>query len=118
MDEKGQPKVLSFRVPSLAQSSIYHDSAVLEQSFVAESSLRRWEECNTKLVSWGPLQQVDRLNAQNRQRVVTALMFIFNQQLSCVGLQGLEHTCRTISKCVICLVTKSVVESLEGLILY
>lgn len=98
VDEKGQPKVLSFRVPSIAQSSIYHDSASLEPSFVAENSLRRWEECNTKLVSWGPLQQVDRLNAQNRQRVVTALLFLFNQQLPCVGLQGLEHTCRTISK--------------------
>lgn len=90
--------MLSFRVPSIAQSSIYHDASNLEPAFIAESSLRRWEECNTKLVSWGPLQQVDRLNAQNRQRVVTALVFLFNQHLVGINPQGLEHTCKAISK--------------------
>ncbi|XP_030763184.1 hyccin [Sitophilus oryzae] len=100
VDSKGQPLTLSFRIPSIAQSSIYHDSHTLEPTFIAESSLRRWEECNTKLVSWGPLPQVESLNAQNRQRVVTALMFLYNQQLANVLIQGIEYTCRSISRLV------------------
>ncbi|XP_044268076.1 hyccin isoform X2 [Tribolium madens] len=100
IDSKGQPRTLSFRVPSIAQSSIYHDSNNLEPAFIAENSLRRWEECNSKLVSWGPLPQVECLNAQNRQRVITALVFLYNQQLASVITQGIEHTCRGISRLV------------------
>lgn len=100
IDSKGQPRTLSFRVPSIAQSSIFHDSTNLEPAFIAENSLRRWEECNTKLVSWGPLPQVECLNAQNRQRVVTALVFLYNQQLSDVITQGIEQTCKGISRLV------------------
>lgn len=100
VDQKGQPRTLSFRIPSIAQSSILHDSNTLEPAFIAESSLRRWEECNTKLVSWGPLPQVETLNAQNRQRVITALLFLYNQQLANVITQGIEFTCRGISRLV------------------
>ncbi|XP_068903696.1 hyccin isoform X3 [Tenebrio molitor] len=100
IDSKSQPRTLSFRVPSIAQSSIYHDSNTLEAAFIAENSLRRWEECNSKLVSWGPLPQVECLNAQNRQRVITALVFLYNQQLASVITQGVEHTCRGISRLV------------------
>ncbi|XP_065163986.1 hyccin [Atheta coriaria] len=100
IDSNLQPKVKSFRVPSIAQSSLYHDSSNLEPAFIAENSLRRWEECNTKLVNWGPLPQIDALNAQNRQRVITALIFIFNQQVANVSCNGLEHTCRIISRLI------------------
>ncbi|KAK9870712.1 hypothetical protein WA026_008283 [Henosepilachna vigintioctopunctata] len=100
IDSKGQPRMLLFRIPSVAQSSIYHDANNLEPSFIAENSLRRWEECNSKLVSWGPLPQVECLNAQNRQRVVTALIFLYNQQLSSVISQGIEYTCKGISRLV------------------
>lgn len=84
----------------MAQSSIFHDSNNLEKEFIAENSLRRWEECNSKLVSWGPLPQVECLNAQNRQRVITALVFLYNQQLSNVISQGIEQTCKGISRIV------------------
>ncbi|KAG5897445.1 hypothetical protein JTB14_002706 [Gonioctena quinquepunctata] len=100
IDSKGQPRTLSFRIPSIAQSSIFHDSSNLEPAFIAENSLRRWEECNTKLVSWGPLPQVECLNAQNRQRVVTALIFLYNQQVCNVAEQGVEQTCRGISRLI------------------
>ncbi|CAH0556646.1 unnamed protein product [Brassicogethes aeneus] len=100
IDSKGQPRSISFRIPSIAQSSIFHDCNHLEPAFIAESSLRRWEECNSKLVSWGPLPQVECLNAQNRQRVITALVFLYNQQLANIITQGIEHTCKNISRLV------------------
>lgn len=98
VDNKGQSHVISFRVPSIAQSSMYHDSSNLEPAFIAENALRRWEECNTKLVNWGPLPQVENLNAQNRQRVVTALVFLYNQQIAKISTQGLEHACKAIAR--------------------
>ncbi|XP_031343033.1 hyccin-like [Photinus pyralis] len=98
VDNKGQSHIISFRVPSIAQSSIYHDSSNLEPAFIAENALRRWEECNSKLVNWGPLPQVENLNAQNRQRVVTALMFLYNQHIGKIFVDCLEYGCRTISR--------------------
>ncbi|XP_045472873.1 hyccin isoform X2 [Harmonia axyridis] len=100
IDAKGLPKTLFFRLPSIAQSSIYHDATNLEPSFIAENSLRRWEDCNNKLVSWGPLPQVECLNAQNRRRVLTALIFLYNQYLSNALTQGIEYTCKGISRLV------------------
>lgn len=61
--------------------------------------LKRLEECNSKLVSWGPLQQVEALNAQNRLNVMTALMFLFNRHLSRINHKiTLEYLCKSILK--------------------
>lgn len=100
VDEAGKPKVVSFRLPSLAQSSIYHEPLSLGSQFLTESALRRWEECNTKLVSWGPLPQVEVINAQNRLKVMSALLFIYNRQLSLLPKLALRHFCIAASRIV------------------
>ncbi|KAJ8725641.1 hypothetical protein PYW08_003824 [Mythimna loreyi] len=100
VDEEGKPKVVSFRLPSLAQSSIYHEPLSLGSQFLTESALRRWEECNTKLVNWGPLPQVEVINAQNRLKVMSALLFIYNRQLSLLPKLALRHFCIAASRIV------------------
>ncbi|KPJ15082.1 Hyccin [Papilio machaon] len=100
VDESGKPKVVSFRLPSLAQASIYHEPLSLGSQFLTESALRRWEECNTKLVSWGPLSQVETINAQNRLKVMAALLFIYNRQLSLLPKLALRHFCIAASRIV------------------
>ncbi|XP_013186604.2 hyccin [Amyelois transitella] len=100
VDETGKPKVVSFRLPSLAQPSIYHEPLSLGSQFLTENALRRWEECNTKLVSWGPLSQVDAINAQNRLKVMAALLFIYNRQLSLLPKLALRHFCIAASRIV------------------
>ncbi|XP_037869466.1 hyccin [Bombyx mori] len=100
VDENGKPKVVSFRLPSLAQSSIYHEPLSLGAQFLTESALRRWEECNTKLVNWGPLPQVDVINAQNRLKIVSALLFVYNRQLSLLPKLSLRHLCIAASRIV------------------
>nr|CAD7420579.1 unnamed protein product [Timema poppensis] len=72
----------------------------LAPASLTESALRRLEECNTKLVNWGPLPQVEVLNAQNRLKVMTALLFVYNQQLSLLHKSALEHLCKVTSKLV------------------
>nr|XP_034190503.1 hyccin isoform X1 [Osmia lignaria] len=100
MDKSGQPKAISFRLPSLAMLSVYHEPASLAPASLTESAVRRFEECNTKLVSWGPLQQVETLTAQNRLKVMTALLFIYNQQLGYISKFALEQLCKVATKLV------------------
>lgn len=100
VDEEGKPKVVQFRLPSLAQASIYHEPLSLGSQFLTESALRRWEECNTKLVSWGPFPQVEVINAQNRLKVMSALLFIYNRQLSLLPKLALRHFCIAASRIV------------------
>ncbi|XP_015184652.1 PREDICTED: hyccin isoform X2 [Polistes dominula] len=100
VDKSGQQKAVSFRLPSLAMLSIYHEPASLTPASLTESAVRRFEECNTKLVSWGPLRQVETLNAQNRLKVMTALLFIYNQQLGYINKFALEQLCKVATKLV------------------
>lgn len=93
--DDGQPKTISFRMPVLAQPSIYH-----EEKNLNACDLRRWEENSNKEVNWGPLQQVESINAQNRIKIMTALLFSYNQQLSSIQKSALSHLCRASSMLV------------------
>lgn len=70
----------------------------LAPASLTEAALRRLEECNTKLVRWGPLPQVDRLLAQNRLSVMTALLYVYNLSLSSLPKTALEYLCKVTSK--------------------
>lgn len=94
-DDDSQAKVISFRMPILAQASIYH-----EEKSLHPTDLRRWEENCNKKVNWGPLPHVEHLNAQNRLKVITALLFVYNQQLSQIQKPTLYHLCRIASQLV------------------
>lgn len=62
--------------------------------------LRRWEENSNKDVKWGPLPQVESLNAQNRLKVISAILFAYNQQISLIQKPALYHLCRVSSQIV------------------
>lgn len=93
--DDGQPKVISFRMPVLALASIYH-----EEKCPNAYDLRRFEENINKDVNWGPLPQVESVNAQNRLKIMTAVMFVYNQQLSSIPKSALYHMCRGASQLV------------------
>lgn len=48
----------------------------------------------------GPLPHVEHLNAQNRLKIITALLFVYNQQLSQIQKPTLYHLCRIASQLV------------------
>ncbi|XP_044586190.1 hyccin isoform X2 [Cotesia glomerata] len=100
VSETGDSKTVSFRLPSLAMLSIYHEPSSLTHASLTESAVRHFEECNSKLVCWGPLPQIETLNAQNRLKVMTALLFIYNQQLSYIQKSALEQLCKVATKLV------------------
>lgn len=94
-NEDGQPKVVSFRMPVLAQPSMYHEEKTLHAT-----DLKRWEVYCNKDVTWGPHQPIESLNAQNRPKVMAALMFVYNQQLSQIQKVALYHLCKVSSAMV------------------
>jgi len=94
-NEKGLLKAVSFRMPVLAQASIYH-----EEKNLHASDLKRWEENSNKEVSWKTMSHVYKITAQNRLSIMAALMFIFNQQLSLIQKSALYHLCKITSKMV------------------
>lgn len=93
--DKGLLKSVSYRMPVLAQPSIYH-----EEKNLHASDLKRWEDHSNKEVSWRSMNQVYKITAQNRLSVMAALMFIFNQQLSLIQKSALYHLCKISSKLV------------------
>ncbi|KAL1140967.1 hypothetical protein AAG570_000893 [Ranatra chinensis] len=100
VDDNGQAQNISFRLPSLAQASIYHEPMSLAPASLTESALRRLEECNTKLVRWGPLPQLEKILAQNRLTVMTALFFIYNRHISSLQKHSLDQLCKVSSRLV------------------
>ncbi|XP_022227001.2 hyccin [Drosophila obscura] len=93
-DDGGQ-KVVVFRMPILAQTSVYH-----EMKNLPLTDLRRWEEnCNREL-KWGPHQRIETVNAQNRMRILTTLLFCYNQHVSQTQKSSLLHLCRVTSQLV------------------
>jgi protein FAM126 len=93
--EKGLLKSTSYRMPVLAQASIYH-----EEKNLHASDLKRWEDHSNKDISWRSMSQVYKITAQNRMSVAAALMFVFNQQLSQIQKSSLYHLCKNSSKIV------------------
>lgn len=92
-NEKGLLKSVSYRMPVLAQASIYH-----EEKNLHASDLKRWEENSNKEISWSSMKPVDKIIAQNRLTVMAALLFVFNQQLSLIQKSALYHLCKISSK--------------------
>ena len=89
---------MTFRLPSLAQASIFHEPMSLAHVSLTESALRRLEECNTKLISWGPHPQIELLNAQNRLRTITKLLFIYNRHIGLFNKLSLNYLCSVSSR--------------------
>ncbi|KAH8401498.1 hypothetical protein KR009_005921 [Drosophila setifemur] len=93
-DDGGQ-RVVAFRMPILAQVSVYH-----EIKNPPMTDLRRWEENCNREVKWGPHQRIETIHAQNRMRILTALLFCYNQQVSQTQKSSLLHLCRVTSQLV------------------
>ncbi|XP_004525974.1 hyccin [Ceratitis capitata] len=93
--EDGGQHVVTFRMPILAQASVYH-----EEKNLPMTDLRRWEENCNREIKWGPHAQIEAITAQNRLRIMTALMFCYNQQVSLTQKSALIHLCRVASQLV------------------
>ncbi|GAB6019320.1 hypothetical protein CHUAL_000915 [Chamberlinius hualienensis] len=94
VDSAGKSAVTSFRLPCVAQPSIYHTPISLASAALTENALSRLEKGDSQIIAIGPFPQVESLNAQNRIKVLTVLMNIYNQNLSFMPKISLNSMCK------------------------
>ncbi|KAL4091814.1 hypothetical protein QTP88_026440 [Uroleucon formosanum] len=82
VDENNTPRFISFRLPSLAQPSMYHEPSSLAPTSLTETAIRRLEQRDTHPVRRGPFNQIERLSASNRMEVLSNLYFIYYKNLN------------------------------------
>lgn len=58
VDERGQARLHSFRMPTLIKQSVYHEPQHMASASLTEHSLSRLELGHSFSVEWGPHLQV------------------------------------------------------------
>nr|CAG4649999.1 EOG090X02H3 [Sida crystallina] len=99
-EEAQIPKTHSFRVPNLAQPSIYHEPLGLAPSALTESALKRLDPANRITVKFGPLPHLPNFNAENRLPAVAALLRIYLEHLNMYSSTSLAESCLSFTRLV------------------
>ncbi|KAG1661764.1 Hyccin [Nymphon striatum] len=99
VDEDGNPVMKSFNVPSLSQPSIYHEPLNLHALPLTENMLSKFVESgHIQKIDIGPNAPFGRINADNRLKILTVLLMIYNQNISYMAKPSLQACCKMISK--------------------
>ncbi|RXG67926.1 Hyccin [Armadillidium vulgare] len=100
LSEKGIAEVASFRLPTLARQSVYHEPASLAPTSFTTDSLQRLEAGDAETVRWGPPKHMTTVTAATRYHLATALLVAFNARLSKFPKIVLVYLCKATSKLV------------------
>nr|CAG4641523.1 EOG090X02H3 [Eurycercus lamellatus] len=98
--EAQNPKTHSFRVPNIAQPSLYHDTSALATSSLTETALKRLDPANRITVKFGPHPHLHSFNAENRLPALSALLRIYSHYLSMFSKSSLTETCMAFRRLV------------------
>nr|SVE76886.1 EOG090X02H3 [Daphnia lumholtzi]SVE77482.1 EOG090X02H3 [Daphnia lumholtzi]SVE78112.1 EOG090X02H3 [Daphnia lumholtzi]SVE78740.1 EOG090X02H3 [Daphnia lumholtzi] len=98
--EAQNPKTQSFRIPNIAQPSIYHDTSAIASSSLTESALKRLDPTNRITVKFGPHPHLNSFNAENRLPAMAALLRIYSNYLSLYSKSTLSETCMAFRRLV------------------
>lgn len=90
LNESGNPVVKTFKVPSLARPSIYHESSGLDYS-VNPNPVET-------ITSFGPYLEFEQINSSNRMQILTVLFEIYNQHLTSLVIESLISVCNLCIK--------------------
>ena len=90
LNESGNPVVKTFKIPSLARPSIYHESSGLECSTNPSQA--------ETITSFGPYFEFEQINSSNRMQILTVLFEIYNQHLTSLVIESLISICNLCIK--------------------
>nr|CAG4636839.1 EOG090X02H3 [Ceriodaphnia reticulata]SVE72816.1 EOG090X02H3 [Ceriodaphnia reticulata] len=99
-EEAQNPKTHSFRIPNIAQPSVYHDTSAIASSSLTESALKRLDPTNRITVKFGPHPHLHSFNAENRLPAMAALLRIYSNYLSMYLRSTLSETCMAFRRLV------------------
>lgn len=102
VDEEGQLKKTSFRIPNLTKPSIYHEPPSFSNQTLTltEKALLRLESGSTGLniATSGPYEEYDRIYAGNRMRILSVLLKIYHRHMSDLPKQSYHNFCKMTLK--------------------
>ncbi|XP_020610952.1 hyccin-like isoform X2 [Orbicella faveolata] len=83
VNEKGEQKIKSFRLPSLSRPSIYHEpyQSSTTSSTLTETALSRHEQSETIVTLPGPGKQLNRITATHRLSVLSVILHQYNSNI-------------------------------------
>nr|CAG4640691.1 EOG090X02H3 [Eulimnadia texana] len=97
-EEADRVKTSAFRLPTLAQPSIYHEPLGLAPTALTETALRRLDPANRVTITWGPQPHIHLFNAENRLPALAALLRIYSDQLILFSKNSLEESCLAFNR--------------------
>ncbi|KAL9958856.1 hypothetical protein ACROYT_G035926 [Oculina patagonica] len=83
VNEEGEQKIKSFRLPSLSRPSIYHEpyQSVTTSSTLTETALSRHEQSETIVTLPGPGKQLNTITATHRLSVLSVILHQYNSNI-------------------------------------
>lgn len=83
VNDKGEQKIKSFRLPSLSRPSIYHEpyQSSTTSSTLTETALSRHEQSQTIVTLPGPGKQLNRITATHRLSVLSVILHQYNSNI-------------------------------------
>ncbi|XP_064597930.1 hyccin-like [Liolophura sinensis] len=96
--QDGKPKVASFRIPSIAQPSVYHEPVTLSCMALTEGILSRYSKNEEEVWTSGPHPQYESINSQNRQAVITYLVQCYNKDIANLSPRSRQAMCKAWSR--------------------
>ncbi|XP_038048743.1 hyccin-like isoform X1 [Patiria miniata] len=99
VEPDGISKVESFTVPTLAKSSIYHEP--VSQLALTENVLS-YQQSDHRLVTRGPLCQINALTIKNRFSVLTHVVSEYNADIGFLSPVSHAFFCKICSSLVLC----------------
>ncbi|XP_015785029.1 hyccin [Tetranychus urticae] len=101
LDEDGKPKKTKIRIPDMTKATIYHDPSQSSGSpSFMEQTMKFLESTlpDKPIPSFGPYEQVERLHASNRNKVMTVLIRIYYQNLDNISKNSWKTLCKVVLK--------------------
>ncbi|CAI9718123.1 Hypothetical predicted protein [Octopus vulgaris] len=94
----GSPKIKTYRVPSLAQPSVYHEPVNLSTLALTESALARYEKTEAETWTGNRHPQYEMIHGQNRQEILTYVMQCYNADIASMSPQSHQSLCDTCQR--------------------
>ncbi|GAB1597299.1 hyccin-like [Argonauta hians] len=94
----GSPKIKTYRVPSLAQPSVYHEPVNLSTLALTESALARYEKTEAETWRGNRHPQYETIHGQNRQEILTYVMQCYNADIASMSPQSHQSLCDTCQR--------------------
>ncbi|XP_046563578.1 protein FAM126B-like [Haliotis rubra] len=93
----GKAKVMTFRIPSFGQPSVYHEPSNLSTLTLTESALSRYNQSQETWKS-GPYPQYESVNGQNRHGILSYIMSAYNSHMVSLATRSHQSLCKIASR--------------------